>query len=113
MAMPLPPPALMGPTLAMGTLITQKMKNHKTRSIRENRSLNQQMKQLYDSLNGNPAVSSFLEPKGFRPYWDRFGTLIESWVDRAALPPVTCLIWCIPRKVKSLGPLIQPLGQEK
>ncbi|KAL8770398.1 MAG: hypothetical protein Q9209_003824 [Squamulea sp. 1 TL-2023] len=80
MAMPLPPLALRGPTFAMGTLITQKMKNHKTRSTAENRSLNQQMKQVYDSLNGNPAVISFLEPKGFCPYWDRFGTLIESWV---------------------------------
>ncbi|KAL8749792.1 MAG: hypothetical protein Q9199_007472, partial [Rusavskia elegans] len=80
MSLPLPPPALFGPSIQTGHLIILKMQPNSNRSIPENLTITQQKQCLHQTLNAHPALAPFITPKGFRPYWDRFGALIDSWL---------------------------------
>lgn len=64
----------------MSTLIKLKMENLSTRSANENRTLNAQIKQLYDTMSANPAINAFIESQDGHEHWIRFASLIEGWL---------------------------------
>ena len=73
---------LMLPIIQIGGLLKQKMTLAISKSVPQNRAVNQQLKHLHNTMSSTPAFHTWLASVGLSEYWTQLGVKIGTWVGK-------------------------------